>query len=102
MSLYSSGRDENCFPNAELFLPERWCRDEKGYKAVKYPSASMPFAMGSRSCIGKKIAETQILTTISKILQNFQVTSPDKNKIDIKLQLIAVPEKPVQIILKKR
>lgn len=67
MSLYSSGRNEKYFPEANSFLPERWLRGDKGYAGVLNPNASLPFALGSRSCVGKKIAETQILVTLSKV-----------------------------------
>lgn len=67
MSLYSSGRNDKYFPNPDAFQPDRWLRSTKGYKGVTNPNASLPFAMGARSCIGKKIAETQILVTISKV-----------------------------------
>jgi len=67
MSLYSSGRDEDSFPNALEFQPRRWRRSAAGYDNVRNPQASLPFAMGARACIGKKIAEIQIMTTISKV-----------------------------------
>lgn len=31
------------------------------------PYASLPFAMGSRSCIGRKIAETQMHVALTKV-----------------------------------
>lgn len=67
MSLYSSGREESSFPEPLEFQPDRWLRDESGYKNVTCPQASLPFAMGARSCIGRKIAEIQISTTVHMV-----------------------------------
>ena len=69
LSLYSSGRDEKNFPDPNSFLPSRWYRDaESGnYKGVHSPYASLPFSMGARSCIGRRIAEVQIILTVAKV-----------------------------------
>lgn len=79
MSLYSSGRDEKYFPDANKFWPQRWERKsaqnfgEKNvanyceHIGVLEPIASQPFAMGLRSCIGKKLAESQMMLTLTKV-----------------------------------
>lgn len=68
MSLYSSGRDPNNFVKPNEFMPERWIRNSKGnYDCVMNPFATIPFALGVRSCIGKKLAETQIIMTLSEV-----------------------------------
>lgn len=60
MSLYSSGRSSENFVEPDKFLPERWIRLEKrGYYGVHKPGATIPFAIGVRSCIGKKISGNQ-------------------------------------------
>lgn len=68
MSLYSSGRDPKNFSNPLKFAPERWMRDgsEAEFQVFK-ASASMPFAIGSRSCVGKKIATYEIHCLITKV-----------------------------------
>lgn len=68
LSLYTSGRDATNFPDPEKFWPERWLREPSGaYKSVISPHASMPFAMGARSCIGKKLAEVQMMVTVASV-----------------------------------
>lgn len=68
ISLYTAGRMEEHFPSAETFIPSRWIREggEAGAWILK-PQASIPFAMGARSCIGKKIANYQIHTLLTKV-----------------------------------
>lgn len=68
MSLYSSGRDEANFPDAQKFIPERWRRNKKGqFGMVNDARALLPFAMGARSCIGKKLAEMQMSFTVTEV-----------------------------------
>lgn len=74
MSLYTSGRDERNFKNAQKFSPDRWLRNDKGdYNGVINPHASLPFALGARSCVGRKIAETQLTLTIAEV----SISHPD-------------------------
>jgi hypothetical protein len=66
--MYTSGHDAKNFPEPSKFWPQRWTRDADGnYKGVSNPFASLPFAMGARSCIGRRIAETQITLTVAKV-----------------------------------
>lgn len=66
-SLYTSGRDPLNFSHPNKFTPERWLRDESGEHKVFKSHASIPFAMGSRSCIGKKIALYQVHSLVTKV-----------------------------------
>lgn len=69
-SIYTSGRDEQNFSQADQFLPYRWDRDDPRRKELinHIPSASLPFALGARSCIGKKIAMMQMTELIYQVL----------------------------------
>lgn len=50
-------------------MPERWLRDEQtgDYKGVYKPNASLPFAIGNRSCIGRKLALSQMQYLIAEV-----------------------------------
>ena len=68
LSIYTSGRDVKNFPKPNEFWPHRWTRDAAGnYKGVSNPFAYLPFAMGARSCVGQKIADTQMALTMAKV-----------------------------------
>lgn len=67
-SMYTIGRDEKSFPNANVFQPSRWIRDDSGnLQCVHRPNASMPYAMGVRSCVGQKLANLMMHTVLSKV-----------------------------------
>ncbi|KAJ9590666.1 hypothetical protein L9F63_016294, partial [Diploptera punctata] len=104
LSLYSSGRDTKNFPRSDEFWPHRWCRDTDNgnYKGVSSPYASLPFAMGARSCIGRKIAEVQTSLTIAQVIKHFKLELVDKEPVDMVLRLVAVPSRPIRIWLTVR
>nr|ARO50439.1 cytochrome P450 [Chironomus tentans] len=97
-SLYTSGRDPVNFTDAHKFIPDRWLRNgDQGEHKVFKSHATLPFAMGSRSCVGKKIASYQIHCLISKILKEFTLESRNKEDVNFKLKLIGVPDKKILI-----
>ncbi|XP_011307320.1 cytochrome P450 315a1, mitochondrial [Fopius arisanus] len=103
MSMYSSGRDNNNFPEASEFNPLRWTRDSRNkYEKVTNPLGTLPFAAGARSCVGKKVAETQIALTISKLVKTFRITCDNAEKVKMILHLISVPSEPLKLRLTTR
>lgn len=71
-------RDEKYFTNPNQFLPERWLnKDNK-----MHPLSFVPFGVGPRSCIGRRIAELEIICLISEVIIsifNFCIMSTLKN-----------------------
>lgn len=71
MSLYSSGRNPLNFYQPNEFIPSRWLRNEKGnFDGIHNSYGSLPFAFGVRSCVGKKLAETQMTLLLSQVFNN--------------------------------
>uniref|UniRef100_A0A182J3M5 Uncharacterized protein n=1 Tax=Anopheles atroparvus TaxID=41427 RepID=A0A182J3M5_ANOAO len=104
LSLYSSGRDERFFSDPEQFNPYRWDRSiAKTSSSTTTAAASLPFALGARSCIGQKIAQLQMHYLLSMILTKFDMSIPEKQRqqqIKPILKMITVPNMPVQVIFK--
>ena len=68
MSLYTTGRDEKYFPSASQFKPERWVRKKDGGSHEVINSyANIPFGLGVRSCIGRRVAEVQMQLLLSRV-----------------------------------
>lgn len=99
MSIYTSGRDERYYKNPALFLPDRWVRNST--HSTVNQQASLPFGIGARSCIGKKIAETQLQVTLSKVVRSFDVELCNQKNIDIILKLVAKPSEPLRLKFNK-
>lgn len=68
-SLYTAGRSDANFPAAHEFRPDRWTRVASSgkYTAVCQPGASVPYALGARSCIGQKVANMQMHYLLSSV-----------------------------------
>lgn len=68
-SIYTSGRSDENFSKPNLFLPYRWDKnDQQAASLINHkPSASLPFAMGARSCIGKKMAMIQLTEVVNQV-----------------------------------
>lgn len=93
MSIYTSGRDAKYFRHPERFDPNRWTRTSSNYTT----KASLPFAIGSRSCVGRRIAETQLRDTTAKIVSNFRMELCNKRDVDMVLKMVCVPSEPLLI-----
>ncbi|KAG6460392.1 hypothetical protein O3G_MSEX011953 [Manduca sexta] len=66
---------ESNFPKAQQFIPERWIVDESDpmHNGSAHPFVHLPFGFGVRSCIGQRIAELEIETLLSRVVQNFNL-----------------------------
>lgn len=73
-------KDDKYYPNAKTFLPERWLKTQEAGVSCPasaksaHPFIYLPFGFGPRTCIGKRFAEMEIETLLSKIVRNFYVT----------------------------
>ncbi|XP_034483057.1 probable cytochrome P450 12d1 proximal, mitochondrial [Drosophila innubila] len=67
-------KDERYYPRADEFLPERWLRDPETNKKTQIsPFTFLPFGFGPRMCIGKRIVDLEMETSLAKIIRNFYV-----------------------------
>lgn len=73
LSLFTAGRDEKHFPHPLKVMPERWLRSEKtgDFRAVFEAHATMPFALGNRSCIGRLLALNQMHYITAEVKHSF-------------------------------
>ncbi|KAK8785060.1 hypothetical protein V5799_008580 [Amblyomma americanum] len=99
VDMYVAGHIEENFGSPEHFLPERWLRvDQATLHHDGY--ASQPFSFGPRVCLGRRMAQLQILLLVAKILLKYEVQC-DKEDIDFHGRLINVPKHPVNMRFKK-
>jgi cytochrome P450 family 49 subfamily A len=63
---------EKYYPQADKFIPERWIKEDPQYYK-SHPFLTMPFGFGPRMCIGRRFAELEIETLVTKIIRNFKV-----------------------------
>nr|QTM97418.1 Cytochrome P450 [Sitophilus oryzae] len=94
LSIFTAGRDPRNFQDPLHFDPDRWNRNDNNSNRMRL--ASIPFAIGARSCIGKKIAETQLQKTLAEILVYFRVNVLNEEAVDVKLEMVAVPSEKIK------
>jgi len=63
-------RDPEYFPDPLTFKPERWMN---GKEASLASFAYIPFSSGPKNCIGKKFANLEMKTFISKVMRHFEL-----------------------------
>jgi cytochrome P450 len=58
---------EKYYPEADKFIPERWLKDDPQSNKKIHPFVTMPFGFCPRTCIGRRFAEMEIQTLITKV-----------------------------------
>ncbi|CAK1551623.1 unnamed protein product [Leptosia nina] len=86
---------EQHYPKPREYIPERWLVDKSDplHYRNAHPFAFNPFGFGVRSCIGRRIAELEVETFLSKVIENFEIdwTGPPPNVKPAALNYIVGP-----------
>lgn len=103
ISMYSAGRDERSFPQANDFVPSRWNRDPitGTLEQVNNKQSFTPFALGARNCIGQRIANAQMHVILAKLLRNLELKVLNGNEIDVVMRLIITPSNRIRFAVKR-
>ncbi|TSK62672.1 Sterol 26-hydroxylase, mitochondrial [Bagarius yarrelli] len=94
---YAVSHDENEFPDAEAFIPERWLRAESSH-FHHHPYSSIPFGVGVRACVGRRVAELEMYFALFRLLQHYKVCPVDgSSDIQPKTRTVLIPSKPINL-----
>ncbi|VVC28131.1 Cytochrome P450,Cytochrome P450, E-class, group I [Cinara cedri] len=100
MSMFTCSRNEKYFINPNEFNPYRWNRLKNNkYNSVIEPFATLPYGFGARSCIGQRMAHTQMCITIAECIKRYEIET--MNPVKIALDLITVPDNSVNLKIHK-
>ncbi|XP_073816990.1 cytochrome P450 CYP12A2 [Musca autumnalis] len=98
-------KDDAHYPRATEYLPERWLRPSKETEGsaecphalkASTPFNYLPFGFGSRSCIGRRIAEMEMELGIARLIRNFHVEFNHPTEKAFKSLIISVPNIPLK------
>ncbi|OQR83348.1 sterol 26-hydroxylase, mitochondrial-like [Achlya hypogyna] len=98
MSTYTTSRNPKAFENAESFYPERWLdRSAKSADVRKQAAFStLPFGFGARSCVGRRLAETEMFVMLAHLSQTLEIQWPaDAPHPGLTLETLLVPDRPL-------
>ncbi|GBN30371.1 putative cytochrome P450 301a1, mitochondrial [Araneus ventricosus] len=90
-----SSTQEKYFKDADKYIPERWLKSGTGQREDREAFAFVPFGFGPRMCIGRRIAELEMFTLLTKILQNFWVENKN-DELQIRFQLVLMISSPLR------
>ncbi|XP_065371246.1 cytochrome P450 CYP12A2-like [Calliphora vicina] len=99
-------RDENHFPRANEYLPERWLRIQKDSNEnhstampslrPSCPFVYLPFGFGPRTCIGRRIVEMELELGIARMVRNFHIEFNYPTENAFKSVFMNVPNIPLK------
>ncbi|XP_033256030.1 cytochrome P450 27C1 isoform X2 [Orcinus orca] len=93
---YATSYEDENFPRAKEFRPERWLRPGNLRRVDNF--GSIPFGYGARSCIGRRIAELEIHLLVIQLLQRFEIKiSPWTKTVHAKTHGLLMPGEPIHV-----
>ena len=71
-------------------------------QGVSHSFASLPFGFGSRSCIGKKIAEIEMEYLIQQFHDNFHIQILNDKPVNMAMRMIGLPDSRITFRLTRK
>lgn len=94
---YAVSHDENEFPDPERFVPERWLRASAA-RSQHHPYSAIPFGVGVRACVGKRVAELEMYFALSRLMQRYEVRPEEgAGTIQPKTRTLLIPAEPINL-----
>jgi cytochrome P450 len=82
MPQYAANRDPDVYSDPETFDPERWINPTSAMK-----EGLLPFAAGSRNCIGQSLAKAELDSVLPRLLSSYDFELVQEGKLDYFLTL---------------
>ncbi|XP_048351862.1 1,25-dihydroxyvitamin D(3) 24-hydroxylase, mitochondrial [Sphaerodactylus townsendi] len=90
------GRSEENFRDWTQFKPERWLQ-----KNIN-PFAHIPFGIGKRMCIGRRLAELQLHLALFWIVQKYQIIATDDKPVETLHSGLLIPNREIPVAFRIR
>ena len=81
----------------DVFRPERFIKGSPLFENL-HPFLLLPFGHGPRMCVGRRFAELEVFTFMSKMLQNFTIEW-HHDPLDFKVATLLYPSSPLRFTL---
>nr|XP_037838559.1 1,25-dihydroxyvitamin D(3) 24-hydroxylase, mitochondrial isoform X2 [Chlorocebus sabaeus] len=92
------GSDEDNFEDSSQFRPERWLQEKEKIN----PFAHLPFGIGKRMCIGRRLAELQLHLALCWIVRKYDIQATDNEPVEMLHSGTLVPSRELPIVFFQR
>ncbi|XP_067410737.1 1,25-dihydroxyvitamin D(3) 24-hydroxylase, mitochondrial isoform X2 [Emydura macquarii macquarii] len=97
LNAHALGSNEEYFSNWAQFKPERWLQ-----KNIINPFAHIPFGIGRRMCVGRRLAELQIHLALCWLVRKYQIVATDNKPVETLHSGILIPSRELPIAFRRR
>ncbi|KAK5933655.1 hypothetical protein CgunFtcFv8_014118 [Champsocephalus gunnari] len=95
---HAMGTNEEYFEEGKRFKPERWLRENNNI----HPFAHIPFGIGKRMCIGRRLAELQLQLAMCWLVREYDIVATDNEPLNVIHSGVLVPERELPVAFIKR
>uniref|UniRef100_A0A8D0D1U3 Cytochrome P450, family 24, subfamily A, polypeptide 1 n=1 Tax=Sander lucioperca TaxID=283035 RepID=A0A8D0D1U3_SANLU len=95
---HALGSNEEYFDDGKKFKPERWLRENNTIN----PFAHVPFGIGKRMCIGRRLAELQLQLAMCWLVRDYEIVATDNEPLDVIHSGLLVPNRELPVAFIKR
>ncbi|XP_018611328.2 1,25-dihydroxyvitamin D(3) 24-hydroxylase, mitochondrial [Scleropages formosus] len=75
---HALGSSEEYFDDGKRFKPERWLQEKSSIN----PFAHVPFGIGKRMCIGRRLAELQLQLALAWLIRDYEIVATDQDPVE--------------------
>ncbi|XP_072370807.1 1,25-dihydroxyvitamin D(3) 24-hydroxylase, mitochondrial isoform X2 [Scyliorhinus torazame] len=95
---HALGWNEDYFDEGMQFKPERWLQD----KHTINPFAHVPFGVGKRMCIGRRLAELQLQLALCWLVARYKIVTTDEDPVETLHSGTLVPNREIPVAFQIR
>ncbi|CAG2211063.1 CYP4B1 [Mytilus edulis] len=99
MGIYMLHHHPDVWPEHDVFKPERFLLEDI---AERHPYSFLPFAAGSRNCIGQHFAMDEIKVVLARLIQRYKVFLVPDHKYEIQPELVMRAKYGIKITVEER
>ncbi|XP_023142738.1 1,25-dihydroxyvitamin D(3) 24-hydroxylase, mitochondrial [Amphiprion ocellaris] len=98
INTHALGSNEEYFEDSKQFRPERWLRENSTINAFTH----VPFGIGKRMCIGRRLAELQLQLAMCWLIRDFEIVATDNEPLDVIHSGLLVPKRELPVAFIRR
>ncbi|NXS22647.1 CP24A protein, partial [Mystacornis crossleyi] len=94
---HALGCSEEYFRGWAQFRPERWLQ-----RGSIHPFSHVPFGIGKRMCIGRRVAELQLHLALCWLIRKYRIVATDHEPVETLHSGILIPSRALPIAFRRR